>query len=154
MASVKSLFIASDKGQPMMTVKEVRAVAGQGLEGDRYKEGKGAFSKHRVGETFRDVSLIALEAIEEANKEVDIPFSAQDTRRNILTEGVDLNLLVGQEFSVGSVKMLGVELCTPCKRPSALAKKPGFEEAFQDRGGLRAKIITDGTIKIGDSITY
>ncbi|MCE9628856.1 MAG: MOSC domain-containing protein [Candidatus Vogelbacteria bacterium] len=151
---MRAIYVASDKGQPMVSVQAVNAITGRGLEGDRYKDGRGAFSKHRVGETFRDVSLIAVEAIAEANKEVEIPFSPEDTRRNILTERVDLNTLVGQEFSVGDVRMLGVELCTPCNRPSALAKKPGFETAFQGRGGLRARILTDGVIIVGDVISF
>lgn len=88
----------------------------------------------------------------EANNELGTSFSPAETRRNLLTEGVDLNALVGECFMVGAVKMRGVELCDPCARPSNLAGKDGFETAYRKRGGLRAEILTSGVISCGDQV--
>jgi MOSC domain-containing protein YiiM len=143
---LKQILISPDKGQPMISQVNVRAISGQGLEGDRYAQGKGAWSKSREGETIRHVSLIESEAIEGSD------FLPEDTRRNLITEGIDLNSLVGQTFQIGEVKLKGVELCEPCQRPSKLSGKSGFAEVFQNRGGLRAEILTEGELNVGDSI--
>ncbi len=151
-SEVIAIFICPDKGEPMQEFDSVRAIAGRGLEGDRYAEGKGAYSKSKRVTT-RHASLIAIEAIDAANYENGTDFLPSDTRRNIVTSGIDLNSLVGQEFTVGEVSMKGVELCDPCARPSALSGKKGFEPAFQNRGGLRAEVLTDGLIRKGDTFS-
>jgi MOSC domain-containing protein YiiM len=148
---VTAIFISPDKGIPMQSQERINAIAGIGLEGDRYARGTGAYSKSKR-EVIRHVSLVSQEAIDAANTANGTTFTAAETRRNILTEGIDLNELVGQEFSVGGVRMKGVGLCDPCARPSALSGKPGFEPAFRQRGGLRAEILTDGDIILGDTI--
>ncbi|MCH7641592.1 sulfurase [Patescibacteria group bacterium] len=148
---VTLIFVSPDKGFPMQSVDEVEAIAGIGLAEDRYAEGKGAYSNSKR-KTIRQVSLIELEAIGKANAEYWTAFSPQDTRRNILTSGIDLNSLVGKDFRVGEVKMRGVELCEPCDRPSKLSKKKGFNEAFQGRGGLRAEVLSSGTIYLSDLV--
>lgn len=78
----------------------------------------------------------------------------KETRRNLIVNNVDLGKLVGIEFMVGSVRMRGVEICTPCKWPEKLVHKRGFEQAFgDDRGGIRAEILTSGWIAVGDHIS-
>lgn len=127
-------FVCADKGLPMERKTTVDFVAGAGIAGDRYCTGNGAWSKgKRVA--VRHVSLIATEAIREANVSLEVPFLPEETRRNILTEGIDVNDLVGKIFFVGEVKMRGVELCDPCGRPSQLVKKKGFMEAYAQKGG-------------------
>ena len=148
---VTAIFITPDKGLPMQPQQKVHAIAGVGLEGDRYARGTGAYSKSKR-EVIRHVSLVSEEAIDAANAEQGTNFTASETRRNILTQGIDLNTLVGQEFFVGGVRMRGVELCDPCARPSALSHKPNFEPAFRQRGGLRAEILSNGDIAINAPI--
>lgn len=151
MGKLLAIYVCPEKGLPMSSIQQVRAIAGVGLEGDRYALGKGAYSRSaRV--TIRHVSLVSIEAINEANRELEFPFLPEETRRNLLTEGIDLNSLVGRMFQIHDVFMHGVELCTPCARPSTLAKKPGFEPAFQERGGLRAEILTTSVITVGNDI--
>ena len=145
------IFVSPDKGFPMQSVDWAEAAVGTGLKGDRYAEGKGAYS-HAKRKTIRQVSLIEMEAIGRANAEKGTAFTPLDTRRNILTSGVDLNALVGRKFKIGDVEMLGVELCEPCDRPSNLTGKKGFNEAFQERGGLRAEILTSGIIYSNSTI--
>lgn len=149
---VLRIFISKEKGLPMEPREVAYAIPGEGLIGDRYTTGKGAFSNSKR-KVVRDITFISAEAIEESNQLALIPFKPEETRRNILTEGVDLNQLVGVEFQVGTAAIRGIELCDPCGRPSKLAGKPGFKEVFEGRGGLRAEIIESGLIKVGSSIS-
>lgn len=150
--NVLLIQIARAAGVPMEELAEAIAIKGEGLAGDRYQQGAGTFSKVRVGQTKRHISLIAVEGLEAANGELERPFTFGDTRRNLLTRGVSLNTLVDREFMIGNVLVRGVELCTPCNRPSQLSGKTGFREAFQVHGGLRVEILTGGVIRPGDQI--
>jgi hypothetical protein len=151
MGLVIGIFICPTKGKPMVGVPTIKALVGRGLEGDRYALGTGAWSNSKR-EVIRHVSLISAEAIAQSNSKLKEPFDTAETRRNILTKGIDLNALVGKEFSVGNVRMRGVELCDPCERPSLIANKKDFNSAFKGRGGLRAEILSDGTISLGNTI--
>lgn len=153
MAKVLSLFICPEKGQPMQEVPCVRAIAGVGLEGDRYATGKGTYSG--VRHNLRHVTLIHINKINEANAEVPVPFTPIETRRNILVDGdIDLLALIGKEFSIAGVRMRGVEECTPCIVPSKMTHKEGFLKAYDKRGGLRAEILTDGMISVGSELSF
>jgi MOSC domain-containing protein YiiM len=154
---VVQIFICPDKGLPMQAVDEVLAIAGVGLQGDRYASGLGAWSTTRPG-TIRQVSLISMEAIVAGNSEISVPFFPEETRRNIVVEGVDLNEWIGKCFVVGKTRMRGFELCDPCKRPAKVLKdnaglvKSDFEKGYANRGGLRAEIERGGLIRVGDLI--
>lgn len=152
---VKGIYISPDKGLPMQKVHQVVAIEGQGLEGDRYTKGLGFWQNVpnvREG-AVRQVTLISSKDIEEASREAGTSFKPEDTRRQILIAG-DINLrdLIGKKFRIGDVEMLGVEECKPCKRPSELSGKDGFETAFRNRGGLRAQILNFGVIKEGQEM--
>ena len=155
MSKVVGLYTCADAGDALVAQTEVHAFKGSGIVGDRYATNQGFFS--RPGQDkIRHVTLIACEAIEEANVELakqGMPaFGPHETRLNIVTAGVDVNALLGREFSIGKVRMRGTEMTNPCNRTSALAKKTGFREAFASRGGVRAEILSDGVISIGDPI--
>src|SRR6476620_5352823 len=117
MASGKLLAIAvarQAKGA-MENVDSVEVVANEGLRGDRYGAGIGAaqFKGRRKPEN--EVTLIAREAIVAANDDFNYTIEYLDTRRNLLTEGVPLNDLVGKTFQIGDgVVLKGLELCEPC----------------------------------------
>ena len=149
--AVKSIYIAPDAGEPMEFVRAIDLVAGIGIEDDRYGMGKGIFSKSKP--KIRHLSLITFEAIELANQDREIPFTEADTRRNVITTGIDLNELVDVQFSIGTIALRGVELCHPCQRPGILIGRKDFKEAFQNGGGLRAEVLTSGRIALGDTIT-
>jgi MOSC domain-containing protein YiiM len=133
----------------MATVDTVDAVAGRGLRGDRYFKGEGG--PRRAPEPGREVTLIEQEAIENAAQEASIDFHSTDSRRNIVTRGVDLNDLVGKEFRVGQAVLRGIELCEPCSHMIQLSGKRVLRSLVH-HGGIRADIVSDGLIQVGDPI--
>lgn len=142
---VVAIYICPTAGGEMQSVQEVDALAGQGLKGDRYAAGEGSFNKGRQGD--RQVSLIN-GIFFEGNG-----FDFSDTRRNLVTVGVELTWLIGREFTIGRARFRGVKYCDPCNRPSKLSgKKTSFKEAFFDRGGLIAAVVTSGIIRVDDPV--
>jgi MOSC domain-containing protein YiiM len=75
-----------------------------------------------------------------------------DSRRQVLTRGIDLNALVGREFTVGSVRCRGVELCEPCAHLQSVTQD-GVLKGLVHRGGLRADVLNDGDVSVGDAVT-
>ena len=147
---VKAIFITKKAGNPMEQVGSAKALEKAGIEGDRYSKNEGFYVK--TERKVRDLTLITVEDIETSNKELDQKFGPIETRRNILTEGIDLNPLVGKKFSIGKVKVKGTSLCTSCKRPGQITGKDGFKMAFKGRGGIRVRILNSGHISVGDKI--
>ena len=119
-------------------VSSVRAVAGHGLEGDRY------FFADKAG-SGEALTLIEAEAIE------DVGLTGARSRRQVVVRGGGLNDLVGKRFRVGDVECEGVELCEPCLHLQKLTR-PGIIKDLIHRGGLRADILSGGTISIGDKV--
>lgn len=168
---IVGIFTAPKMGAPMESHQSIQAIAEVGLDGDRYALRMGAYSEGRTGkqgripDSDRQVSIIALHGIAEANamladKGIE-PFSPAETRRNLVVDNVSfeqMNNLVGQRFLVGDIEMEGVELCTPCTRPAIVngRKQNGkdFEEAFENKGGIRARVLNDGTIDIDSEVTF
>ena len=150
---IEAIAIAAEAEARMVRVEGARARAGRGLEGDRYYEQRGTFSNvHGRG---YDLTLIEAEVIDA----LELPqgqLAPEEARRNLLTRGIDLNALVGRPFTIGTVKCLGQRLCEPCahlERLTANAGKPGTLRALIHKGGLRADILSDGEIRVGDEIT-
>ena len=134
----------------MVPLGSVRAVAGKGLEGDRYANGVGTFSG-QVG-SGREVTLIEVEAITSLAREYDVEIDPADSRRNLVTQDLPLNHLVGREFKVGDVTLRGSRLCEPCGHLETLTR-PGVRRGLVHRGGLRAEIVDGGMIRTGDGVT-
>ncbi len=149
LATVASLHITDAASAEMRFVEQVHAVAGKGLEGDRYFLTTGKYSDRP--DPARDVTLIECEAVEALERESGIKLSARETRRNIATRGVALNHLVGADFQVGEVRLHGIRLCEPCKYLEELTRA-GVRAGLIHRGGLRAQILTGGRISVGDAI--
>ena len=146
---VEAIYIAPQAQGPVKAFTQVRAVAGYGLEGDRYFSKTGTFSPKDVPD--RQLTLIESEAIEGLARDYSIELAAGDARRNIVTRGVALNHLVGREFRVGEVLLLGTRLCEPCAHLESLTK-PGVRAGLIHRGGLRTEIVVGGTISVGDEL--
>ena len=156
--TVVSIHVAPEASAPMQSITEVRAFPGRGLEGDRYFNGTGFWSK-TSSHGGREVTLIEIEAVEAlfggalnaAGERLGIKLAAADARRNIVTSGVPLNHLVDREFWVGAVLMRGTRLCEPCKYLDDLTQR-GVMSGLIHRGGLRAQILSEGIIRVGDVV--
>ncbi len=152
MGSVESIHIAIAAEAAMRGVAEITAIAGVGLEGDRYASCTGSFSaKPKPG---RQITLIEAEAIEALEHELNLVLAPGDTRRNLVTRGVALNHLVGREFKVGGVCLRGYELCEPCSDLARMTGKAQILPGLVHRGGLRAEILEGGVIRVGDPVTF
>jgi MOSC domain-containing protein YiiM len=154
---IKAIYISAKAGAPMDGIERVE-VHESGIDGDRYANGKGAYSDAKP-QKIRHISLIAEAGIEAANAWLSTKhmptFSAAETRRNIVLTNIsadELNDLVGHTFKLGGVTLKGVELCTPCQRPANLLKKLNFIDAFEGRGGLRVAVLSPGSVSVGDSL--
>lgn len=146
---VVSLHIASRAAAPIESLGEVIAVAGRGLEGDRYFQQTGTYSNHPG--SGRALTLIESEALEALAREYDVQVAPGLARRNIVTRDVALNHLVGKSFAVGAVVLRGMRLCEPCLHLDKLSVK-GAARGLIHRGGLRAEIVSGGVIRVGDAI--
>lgn len=150
-----SVHIASAHADPLVSVAEVRAVCGRGLQGDRhYRRAAGPEAPDgRSGpRSSCDVTLIEIEALDALERECGITLGPGESRRNILTRGVRLNVLVGQRFQVGEVELRGTKLSRPCVHLERLTR-PGVLRGLVHRAGLRAQIVGGGMIRVGDRIT-
>jgi MOSC domain-containing protein YiiM len=143
---VEGIFLSESKGDMPHSVDSVEAVSGSGLVGNRY------FYADREAPAGRAITLIAAEAIEAFVQETGISLTAAESRRNVLTRGIDVNALVGKRFRVGDVECLGVELCEPCASLEAMTK-PGVLKGMVHRAGLNADVLGDGEIAVGDAVT-
>lgn len=146
--TVEQLFIAREDSAPMESLESVEAVEG-GLEGDRYRTGKGYYSPFDVCE----VTLIEAEAIEEIREEFDIDLTDGRHRRNVVTRGVAVHELLGATFSVGDSVLRGTRPRPPCAHVEQVAGERGVARALKNkRGGVCASVVEPGTIALGDAI--
>ncbi len=146
MSSVELIFTAARRGAPMQAQSSVTAVANQGLLGDRY-----VIRSNRRRPDYH-LTLIEAENVEAFASEIDPAFTPDLPRRNIVTRGVRLNPLNGERFLVGNVLCEGIELCEPC---SLFARRTRRDVLtfFALRGGLKARILTGGEIRLGDRLS-
>ncbi|MFB6170681.1 MAG: MOSC domain-containing protein [Haloarculaceae archaeon] len=146
---VVSIHTAPDAEAPTESRDSVEAVARRGLRGDRYFEETGTFS--HVEGTGRHLTLVEAESLAAVERDYGFDLEPGEHRRNVTTEGVALNHLVGERFRVGEAVCVGQRLCEPCQHLASLVKE-GVEEAFKHRGGLRADVVESGTIAAGDEV--
>ena len=149
--TVVSIHIGHDAGAAMTEIEEAELVAGRGIVGDRYYTESGTFSKD-LPDPDHELTLVADEEISQFNATGDLALSAGDLRRNVVTRGIDLNELVGREFTIGPVRVRGIRLCEPCSYLAGLLG-PEILPALVNRAGLRAGIVEGGTIRPGDRLT-
>jgi MOSC domain-containing protein YiiM len=149
---VVAIHIAAGAGQPMQTLTAAEAVAGEGLVGDRYRDGKGFYSATPIESGARELTLIAEEALAAVAAETGISLQLDEHRRNITTRGIDLDALLGQRFRIGEVMCEGVRPCPPCTHLEEITGKPVMPPLVH-RGGLRARIVEGGVVRVGDAVS-
>jgi MOSC domain-containing protein YiiM len=136
---VEAIHLGAEKAGELRPVESARAVAGQGLEGDRHFHPEGAPPGQAL-------TLVEAESVDDAG----LPLGG--TRRQVTVRGVRLNDLVGKRFRVGEVECYGIELCEPCAHLESLTR-PGIMRELVHRAGINADILTDGVIRLGDGVT-
>jgi MOSC domain-containing protein YiiM len=144
-AQVTAIYISPAATVLPHAVNEVEARTHRGLVGDRYFEGCGTFSDWEPTGPGRELTLIEGEVLAE------LGLSAAEARRNIVTDCLRLNDLVGKRFRIGDVIIEGIRLCPPCTHLDKVTGQ-ALLKPLADRGGLRADILSDGVIRVGDEI--
>lgn len=144
-----AIHIAPEASAPMVELDAARLIEGIGIEGDRYAAARGTYSHKPHAD--RQVTLIEIETLDALRRDHGIDLAPHETRRNLTTAGVPLNHLVGREFRIGEVVLVGGRLNVPCLYLEDLLGKPVFKPLIH-RSGLNCRIVKGGTIRPGDSI--
>ena len=148
MAKVLEIGISKNFGTKIQiqSLKEIQAVAGKGLINDIH------FKKDNDKRC--QITLIEIENINHYNQISRTSILPKNFRRNIITEGIKLNELIGSEFFIGKVKVKAHDLCRPCKYLEESLKQRNLVKELLRKGGLRCEILTNGKIFIGDEIKH
>lgn len=145
---VEVIALSEEAEGPIRSVPSAEALKGRGLKGDRYARGEGTFSDPN-GRGY-DLTLVEAEALEElAMTGVVLP--PAEARRNLVVRGIALDGLIGKRFRIGDVECFGQRRCEPCAHLERLTR-PGVLRGLVHRGGLRADVLSDGEVRVGDPI--
>jgi MOSC domain-containing protein len=140
---VEQVLVAPTADAPLQSLQHAAVLTGGGIEGDRYQLGLGTWSNY-PDQRGKDLTLIEAEVLS------TVRLSGAAARRNIVTQDVRLNDLVGNHFRIGEVVCRGVRLCEPCRQ---LEQRTGVTiPMLLHRGGLRADVIVGGTLHVGDRL--
>jgi MOSC domain-containing protein YiiM len=152
-AVITSIHIATTTGADMTSVVTAELQAGRGVVGDRYHAGAGKFSAKLMtkGEGDWQLTLVEAEELDRFVAAEELDFCHSDFRRNIVTRGIRLNPLVGKRFVMDGVELEGIRLCEPCAYLAGVLSER-LLPAMVGRAGLRARILTSGTITVGGEI--
>ena len=142
--SIEEIWISPTAGAPAQGLAVARALAGRGLDGDRHVTGNGTFPSGLPGSA---LTLIEAEVCESFAP----PLAADEHRRNVVTRGIELNDLVGHDFLLGELRCRGMRLCEPCTVIDGYSERAVLR-ALVHRGGLRADILEDGELRVGDRV--
>ncbi|GAB5559751.1 MAG: MOSC domain-containing protein [Synoicihabitans sp.] len=130
---------------PTLEVEQLECVAGSGIRGDRFFDYKEDYQGQ--------VTFFAEETFAQLCQHLQLgDRSPADLRRNIITAGIDLNTLIGEEFEIQGVRFFGTRECSPCYWMDQ-AYAPGTEAFLKGQGGLRARILTSGTLSLIGNLT-
>lgn len=144
MSKVFKIGITEMNNKSINEVDSIKVVLNKGILGDRhYKD---------FNDPYCQLSLIEAENIDYYNLKYGLNISYVNFRRNIVTKGVQLNDLVGKKFSIGNVKVEGIDLCRPCRHLTEVLNQSNIIKEFLRRGGLRCQILSSSEIHVGDEI--
>jgi MOSC domain-containing protein YiiM len=146
---VEGIFFAPEGGAEMQSVQAATALEGCGLAGDRYCAGTGHWS--RFGRLC-EVTFIAADDLDDIERETGVGVMKGEHRRNVVTRGISLkDLRRGEGFRVGEVEFEYRGPRSVCRYIERLTE-PGMTQALKGRGGICARVIENGTVRVGDEI--
>ena len=146
MPEVFKICITKKSGEDMYEVPNAKVIANKGIIDDRY------FTEENDKDI--QITLIESENIDYYNNIAGTNVPYINFRRNIITNGIKLNQLVGHDFLIGDVKLKGHRLCDPCKYLQDKLSDKKLVKRLINRGGLRCELLTDGLISTKDEIKY
>lgn len=151
-ATVENIFITPVRREQPQAIAAARLEAGKGIVGDRYHHRSEEYLAAGDEVQSNHISLIAKEEFDTFLQNNDASIDYADFRRNVLTSGIDLYGLIGKKFTLGGALCLGVEDCAPCAFLAATVHRAVLPQ-LEHKAGLRAIILEDGDLKVGDTIT-
>lgn len=142
---IEAIFITPGHNLELQKLPSCSVVKNKGIIGDRYFD-----KQNPIGQ---NISFIAIESIQDYNQKYQQAITAEQTRRNIITKGLDLNSLIGKEFTIGDIHFKGIELCQPCLTLSKQLANDTIDhksvsKALTDRAGIRATVLTNGELQV------
>ena len=143
-SKVFKIGICKKNSQKIDEISEIEVLSGKGILGDRH------FRDHK--DHIGQITLIEKENIDYYNNKYKSKIPYTDFRRNIVTEGIELNSLVKKEIEIGTIKILPYEICKPCLHLEQMVGGKDIIKEFLRRGGLRCEVLVSGKVKIGDKI--
>ena len=141
---VFKIGISKKKSEQINEINDIEVLSGKGIVGDRHF--------HNLNDHKGQITLIEKENIDYYNNKFKTKIPYIDFRRNIITEGIELNNLIEKKIEIGTVKILPYELCKPCLHLEQMIKERDIVKEFLRRGGLRCEVLVSGIIKIDDKI--
>jgi len=146
-----AIIIGKEAQKPLRYIKSVQAVAGRGLEGDRYFYGQGTFNKPQLSQSVREVSILPYDSLSQCNERLGAKLDFLDLRRNLVIGNFDYEVVKGREFNIGSATFKIVRTCPPCRYLSRLLSQD-MMDGLKYIGGYRATIIRSGILTVGDNL--
>jgi MOSC domain-containing protein YiiM len=147
--TLREIWRTPTAAAPMQRVPSVELLVGLGLAGDRYALGGGTWARYPDLE--KQLTLIDDDDVAALARETGSALTPGDTRRNLVTTGIDLPALVGGWFAVGGALLFGAKRCPPCTH---LERLTGVRlvKAMVHRGGINAAVFAGGTVREGDVV--
>jgi MOSC domain-containing protein YiiM len=143
-SKVFKIGICKKNSQKIDEINEIEVLSNKGILGDRH------FHEHTDHKG--QITLIEKENIDYYNNKYKTKIPYIDFRRNIITEGIELNSLVEKKIKMGGIKILPYELCRPCSHLEQMVNSKDIIREFLKKGGLRCEVLVSGKVKIGDEI--
>jgi MOSC domain-containing protein YiiM len=148
---VRHLHITPRAFLPMRSMAELRLIEGKGVEGDRYMIGREEGFYSNKPEEGRQITLFEFETLVALKRDANIDLAPEEHRRNVTVEGVPLTHLVGRQFWLGESLLEATRLSIPCRHIEEITGKAIFDPLI-NRSGLNCKILTGGTVRVGDAV--
>jgi len=145
MSQVLKIGISSSNNKKIKEVDSIEVLANKGVVGDRHFDD--------YNDPYCQLSLIESENIDYYNTKFGLNIPYKDFRRNIITQGIELNHLIGKKLLIGKVKVEGIDLCRPCRHLTEMLNQDNILKEFLRRGGLRCQILSSSNISVGDKIS-